>query len=204
MNRRFLRMVCTWTGLLLFLILAIQVWTQKTMWLDEAGFSFARSIECPFMTQFFLLVTFIGSSACLLPANILLVVAAVRQRSTHALRIAFTSLGSLGMMYTFKYFFARPRPSSILPEIATGYSFPSGHTLNSTVFFGVLFFYLYTRSISRGMQITLLAVFSVLILFIGFSRVYLHVHYTTDVVAGLFLGISWLSIALSPQWRVRV
>jgi len=94
-----------------------------------------------------------------------------------------------------KYIVARPRPEYGL-YTRGGYSFPSGHATGATVFYGMLIILALMclkKSRQRGIFVSIAAT---LIILIGWSRIYLGVHYTSDVIAGIFLGIGQILIWL--------
>ena len=101
----------------------------------------------------------------------------------------------------------RPRPHFPNPfEGLTAASFPSGHTVSSTLLFGLLL-YLYVPRLSRTIWRVLLIVLGVLlVLWISFSRLYLGSHYPTDVIGGLAMGVAWGSLvytSLDLYWARR-
>ena len=73
-----------------------------------------------------------------------------------------------------------------------GYSFPSGHSMISAAFYGFLIYLIYKKVKNKKLKITLIIVLSILIVSIGISRIYLGVHYTSDVLGGFLLSISYL------------
>ena len=96
-----------------------------------------------------------------------------------------------------KYIFQRPRPIGADSLLAlTSYSFPSGHAMAATVLYGTLalFFTSQVQSTRLRLAFSLTAVF--VILFVAFSRMYLGVHYLSDVLAGITEGIVWLGLSL--------
>lgn len=93
-------------------------------------------------------------------------------------------------------FFQRPRPLDPVYEAARGFSFPSGHSMSAMTFFGLLIFIVWDKTENKILR-WLLSILLVLVIFaIGFSRVYLRVHYASDVLAGFSLGLIWLVISL--------
>jgi len=86
---------------------------------------------------------------------------------------------------------------------AQGFSFPSGHALNSVAFYGLLI-YLVHRNIKKpAAKWALTCALLLVILFIGVSRVYLRVHYASDVLAGFAMGFMWLMISLFVLRRLE-
>ena len=103
--------------------------------------------------------------------------------------------GGIVLRTILKYLFKRPRPTGgIINE--TGYSFPSGHTLLSTIFF-LFLIYLFAREIkNKTLRILFVSINVMLILLIGFSRIYLGVHWFTDVIGAIFIGMIWVTISI--------
>jgi undecaprenyl-diphosphatase len=101
--------------------------------------------------------------------------------------------GSLVLNQSLKLIFQRPRPQLAWAQVQPEYSFPSGHAMNSIVFYvavALIVWVLWGRR--AGLIATVLAI--VLALLIGTSRIYLGYHYFTDVVGGLLAGAAWLII----------
>jgi len=92
----------------------------------------------------------------------------------------------------------RPRPPTIAASLVHSWSFPSGHAMGSLVGYGMLAYVLVTLWVHRrGAQIAILAGAAALIVAIGVSRLYLGVHYFSDVVGGYAAGVLWLSTCVS-------
>jgi len=98
--------------------------------------------------------------------------------------------------YLLKIIIARERPLEALIKIPRSFSFPSGHTLTSIVFYGLLC-YLLTYKKEKNIKIIGIIITSLLIISIAVSRVYLGVHYFSDVIGGLILGIIILKIIIN-------
>jgi undecaprenyl-diphosphatase len=99
-------------------------------------------------------------------------------------------------MLLLKTLFQRKRPLSPLLKAAKGLSFPSGHSIMAVTFYGLLL-YILLHTINAEWVKWLLAILLIaLIILIGFSRVYLRVHYASDVLAGFIIGLLWLWISL--------
>jgi len=91
----------------------------------------------------------------------------------------------------------RPRPTEYRIIEETGYSFPSGHSMVSMAFYGYLIYLIYKYVENKYIKWTLIVLLSILICFIGISRIYLGVHYTSDVLGGFLASISYLVIYIS-------
>lgn len=91
----------------------------------------------------------------------------------------------------------RPRPTEFRIVEESGYSFPSGHSMVSMAFYGYLIYLIYKHVKNKYLKWISIILLSILICFIGISRIYLGVHYTSDVLGGFFISISYLIIYIS-------
>lgn len=92
-------------------------------------------------------------------------------------------------MFVLKHSFGRTRPLIPLLEEARGLSFPSGHALMAVTFYGLLGYIVWQTVKNNALKWLLFVFFMLMILLIGFSRIYLRVHYTSDVIAGYCMGL---------------
>ena len=101
-----------------------------------------------------------------------------------------------------KFIIQRPRPTEFRIIDERGYSFPSGHSMISATFYGFLIYLIYKNVKNKYLKYSLIIMLVILILLIGTSRIYLGVHYTSDVLAGFLIAISYLIIftTVSDLW----
>lgn len=99
--------------------------------------------------------------------------------------------GGYTVMILLKLLFHKPRPMLQL-IVSHGYSFPSGHAFSAIIVYGFLIYLTWTMIKTTAMRITILFISILLIFLIGISRIYLNVHYLTDVLGGYTSGLSWL------------
>lgn len=112
-----------------------------------------------------------------------------------AILITLTTVTSPIAILISKNLFARPRPPLEYRLIhATDFSFPSGHSFISICFYGILVYFVFQYMENKFLKYFLIFTLSLLIFSIGFSRVYLGVHYPSDIIGGFALGIFWLSL----------
>ncbi|MGB3005162.1 MAG: phosphatase PAP2 family protein, partial [Chitinophagaceae bacterium] len=148
-------------------------------------------------TNLMLSITFLGNPKFLIPANLLLILYfIIRKDNWLAITVAAVELSSLGLMSLLKNIIQRPRPDFPLVEGITNYSFPSGHAFMTVVFFGLITLFSISNNNKRK-NTWIVSVMIILIFLIGFSRIYLRVHYATDVMAGWCIGSIWLITSLS-------
>lgn len=93
-----------------------------------------------------------------------------------------------------KFVIQRPRPDGIGLVEASGYSFPSGHSMVAMAFYGFLVYLVWHSEKGRAERALWCGALGLLILGIGVSRIYLGVHYATDVIAGLLISLAWLAV----------
>ena len=107
----------------------------------------------------------------------------------------FINLGLSAIInFVLKQILQRPRPVGYRIIDEKGYSFPSGHSMVSMAFYGFLIFLIYKKVKNKYLKILLISLLSILIISIGISRIYLGVHYTSDVIAGFIVAIAYLII----------
>lgn len=172
-------------------------WEQKLDF-DLQIFAHLEKWVNPTLTEGMEAVTFFGSHYFLIPANLLLIAYGfyVKKDKWFAVKIASVALGSLILMVSLKQLFQRARPVVPLLKKASGMSFPSGHAFMSFAFFGLLIYFIHHRFQNKLLRFLLTTLCLIFTFLIGFSRVYLRVHFASDVIAGICLSLLWLVIAL--------
>ena len=163
---------------------------------DDATRTAVHQLASPPMTAIMRGLSFAGSTIALSLGTIFVVVRfAMRKWKREARLFALTMIGAGLLNITLKLAFKRPRPVPFFnlspPET---YSFPSGHSLTSAVFFGALAAILTARIKSKRMRVAIWIVCTAMFLLIGLSRIYLGVHYTTDVIAGFVAALIWILV----------
>jgi len=146
-----------------------------------------------------LFITFLGKHQFLIPANLILIFyfLFVKKQTWFSIRVITIAISSLVLMLLLKQLFQRKRPLSPLLKAAKGLSFPSGHAIMAVTFYGLLI-YILQHSITIDWLKWLITILVIgLIILIGFSRVYLRVHYASDVAAGFIIGLLWLLLSLA-------
>ncbi len=188
--------------ILAFALLARQLQAGGLAAFDNAVTTWVRAFMSPCLTGWMLLITDLGSLPLVTALTIFTVIYLYARREWwDGLGITVASLGSWWLEFRLKLVFQRPRPH--LPHLtpATGYSFPSGHALVTSALFFTLALVYYRHSASRAGRALVLAGAVLLVLLVGISRVYLGVHYPSDVVAGWAVGGFWtllIGILLPP------
>ena len=99
-----------------------------------------------------------------------------------------------GLNQILKYILQRPRPTEYRLIEETGFSFPSGHSMVSMAFYGYLIYLIYKYVKNKDLKWISIVLLSILICSIGISRIYLGVHYTSDVLGGFLISLSYLIV----------
>jgi undecaprenyl-diphosphatase len=197
-------------GFLLLLALIVFVYAARIVFIvegsqfDENVFKTVGPYTTPGRTSFMQFITFLGKHTLLIPLNLGLLAWFIYQKQKwFAIRIAALSLSSVALSFSLKSFFQRERPELQLIGDVGGYSFPSGHALISVVFYGLFIHIVWHEIKLKWLQTILIVLLIVLILLISFSRIYLRVHYASDVIAGLSVGFIWVVLSLRIMHRIE-
>ena len=176
--------------------LADEVLEGQTRHFDDATRAAVHTLASPALTIAMRGVSFLGSTLFLTAATIMIVAwFALRRWGREAKLFAITMIGASLLNTTLKLAFKRPRPIPFFdltpPET---YSFPSGHALASCCFFAGLAAILSGRVKGRRARTIIWIAAATMFLLIGLSRIYLGVHYTTDVIAGFAAALIWILV----------
>ena len=178
----------------IFLLIAIKYSLDGGFSIDASLIKFSQSIENDFLTSFFKLLTHLGSFITII---ILTIVLAIILKPVLLKIFVVINVGVVGAFCLIvKKIIERPRPVGIALIEETGFSFPSAHSMISVVFYGFLIFIIWKMIKNKTLNIVLTSIFSVLALTIAYTRVYLGVHYITDVCAGAVAGLAYLIVAI--------
>jgi membrane-associated phospholipid phosphatase len=174
-----------------FAWLATEVLDQETQALDVATLAFLQQFSSPPLTEAAQLVSLLGSEAVWVIGAVLLAVLAWHRRRRAALVLLLITVGAQFLNDILKTLFHRARPTPLVGFLdAQQFSFPSGHAMVSAAFYFYVAYltWRYVRGLWRGVVIAGLVL---LVLLIGLSRLYLEVHYLSDVIAGYLAGFLW-------------
>ncbi|GAA4336856.1 phosphatase PAP2 family protein [Flaviaesturariibacter amylovorans] len=203
---RLLALLLLLAGALLgFTYIAHTVLWAKEEAADNAVLAYmATHVVDPAWTPFMETVTHCASAGFLQVGYALLVGGLLlRKNWKRALEIGVAGLGGHLLNYVMKLSFQRVRPPHPLIGKLENFSFPSGHATSAFIFYGLLAYLLWKTELPKPLRVAggvLLILFSLLI---GFSRVYLRVHYPSDVLAGICIGFAWLLLVIALFERLK-
>lgn len=184
---------------LLFLKLCEGLVRNELLVFDKVIYDFFSLFISDNITRFMIAVTYMGSAYILISLAVFILLL-LRKNKTYSIygRLSAVNLTATWIANElFKMIFQRTRPDILRLVEVHGFSFPSGHSMISLSFYGLLIYFIYRSFSDKRKKYLLIFLLSLLIIFIGMSRVYLGVHYASDVLAGFSVGFVWLIIIIT-------
>jgi undecaprenyl-diphosphatase len=173
----------------LFILLAISVMAGITV--NFEGWAYSEAVEkmSPWLTILMTVITHMGDPAVVIILCMVLFLIP-QSRNDMAFPVSLTVIVSAILNVILKNIFARARPDILQLINETSYSFPSGHSMINASLYTILIIFIFKNVRNKTRKITLTAVCIVLPLAIGYSRIYLGVHFLGDVVGGWLIGFA--------------
>lgn len=180
--------------LILFSVICYGVLSYDSLVIDTKVYSFiADNLMSDGITSVLKVITELGGVAFTVLAGVLIFMFCKKIRWF----VTFDLVGVTLINQAIKHIIRRPRPNVLRLVEEDGYSFPSGHSMVSMAFYGIIIYLVYKNVTNKYLKWTLITLLSLLILSIGFSRIYVGVHYFTDVAGGFLLGLAYLIIYIN-------
>ncbi len=172
---------------------------------DERVFQSLAHITSSAATRILTFFTFFGSINFLLPAYILLSLYFIlfRKNTVRSFNVTAIGLSSGILLHLIKNIFQRHRPLHPLIANVKGFSYPSGHSFSSFTFAGLLIYMLWKSDAALAWKYAGTVLLFIFAAVVAFSRVYLHVHYASDVIAGFCLSFLWLTLCIWVLQKVK-
>jgi len=184
-------------GMAAFVGIAKWVTSKDVIVFDSTMIAFVQSFVSDRFTEWMIAISFFGSIKWI--AAVLIIVACLLcWKKKYALAIFLLGASGAGALLNkgLKWFFKRERPDILPIVIEKSYSFPSGHSMGSLLFYGSLAFVVLHLMRPSKLRAIAVFVFCLFILLIGISRIYLGVHFPTDVLGGYSIGMAFLFICI--------
>lgn len=179
--------------IILFLSILEDVFEYETLALDYSVYNIVvKGMRNPILTNVLKIITNLGSAVALITITILSLIILKNKKIGLCITINLALSTILNLL--LKNIIQRPRPEGYRLIEETGFSFPSGHSMVNTAFYGLLIYLIIKNVKNQKLKYSLSLLISILILSIGFSRIYLGVHYTSDVLAGFLISIAYLIV----------
>lgn len=174
----------------IFLAIAEDVFEQEIFEFDSVVYNFLVNNRNEALNNFFKIITQFGSALFLIIITILCIIFIRDKKYKILVPANLVTIAIINIV--LKNFFLRPRPNELRLIEETGYSFPSGHAMASTAFYGLLIYIVHEKVENKILRNTICIMLGLLILLISISRIYVGVHYTSDVIAGTCFSIAYL------------
>ena len=173
--------------LLLFIIDFVLIHLQLMETADQTVYQLTQLMKCDIMTQFFKLCSFLGSTYFYVVTIALLVL--LKSRKDIYTGIHLLIIQAINRL--IKFIIKRPRPDEIFHLVQeTNYSFPSGHSMSAMAGYGL--WIIEVKNSNLKYKNGLVVILGLMIFLIGLSRIYLGVHYFSDVIGGFLLSLSYI------------
>jgi undecaprenyl-diphosphatase len=184
-------------------LIALLISGNKTVNFDNSFSSFIHNFYSPVLTSIMKFFTFIGSGVVIAVIVVLMMILfyTVLNHRTELVLFMGVLVGSALLNVLLKTIFHRARP--IINRIidVNGYSFPSGHAMAAFTLYGILTFLLWKHTPTHWGRSLLILCSAFMIIMIGVSRIYLGVHYPSDVLGGYLASATWLVLSISTYQR---
>ncbi|RDU36465.1 PAP2 family protein [Neobacillus piezotolerans] len=164
---------------------------------DSIIIGFVQGSVSPYLTKLMLLITMAGSVAWITVAVIIVIAVSFLKRKWRVgLFIGLSSgVGSIFNIF-LKELFKRQRPDIEPLIVEQGFSFPSGHSMGSMIFYGAAAFLVFHYAKKASTKTFGCGILLLIIFMIGISRIYLGVHYPSDIIGGFTAGGAWLTVCI--------
>ena len=178
--------------LIVFGFILLNVLNNNITVFDTNIYNALSILKSNVITNIFKIITELGSAKILIIIALILLVIVKNKRIGIAISLDLASIGLLNQI--LKNIIQRPRPEGFRLVEESGYSFPSGHSMASMAFYGLIIYFIFKNIKNKTARNSICVTLSMLIFFIGISRIYLGVHYASDVIAGFLISISYLIV----------
>src|SRR5262245_35887147 len=189
-------------SLFLFGWIAGEMREGDTLKFDHAVRNWVHQFASPAMTRVMTAISLLGYNLLIVALVIALAAFLFLRWRRAAAWLAISMAGALALDLALKYAFQRPRPQPFFGAAPHSFSFPSGHALCSFCFYAVLAGLIAARTRSMFLRVAVGVTAAALVIAIGLSRIYLGVHYPSDVIAGYLAAAMWVATLLVlDRWR---
>ena len=192
LKKRYIIGVITLIG---FIIISYLLFTNRLDAFDNTIYEIIKCIRCSFCDRFFKIITYLGNT---IPVVVITIALLIYLDKHDRIILGSSMIVTLCINQIIKHLIKRPRPP-VEERLITqnGYSFPSGHSMMALCLYGVLIYFVMTKVKDKKKKMFLVSILSLIILLIGLSRIYVRVHYPSDVAAGFLITISILVINIT-------
>ncbi len=181
--------------LIIFVALLEDVFDNEIVNFDTTIFNAIKMIRYNYVTKIFKIITSFGSAFVLIMITVVSILILRNKKIGIMMVLNLAAIGCLNQV--LKYIIQRPRPIENRLIEESGYSFPSGHSMASTAFYGLIIYFIVKYVKNKKIRNICCILLTLLVFLIGISRIYLGVHYASDVIAGFSLSIAYLIVFIT-------
>ena len=181
----------------LFMVILVSILTERSMFIDTKIMGILPNFRGDTLTKIFKLITLFGESKIILV--LVIVIAGILFFTKHKADAYMMCLNLANIVILnkgIKYLVRRPRPLNMM-VFEDGYSFPSGHSMLSIGVYGFLMYLIYKSNLEKKYKVIFMTLLSIIIVLTGISRMYLGVHYPSDVIGGFLITGAYLIVFIS-------
>lgn len=193
--KKYLKWIIFTLSIIIFIMLGILVITKKDIYIDSVTYNYIAKYISNDLTFLIKNLTHIASALVVILITILVLI--FFKNKKYGLYMSLDLIFITIFQYILKFIFLRNRPININLIEETGYSFPSGHSLTAMAFYGFIIYLIYTSNLSKKSKVIYSILLSLIILVVGFSRIYLGVHFFTDVIGAFSFSLAFLIVYIS-------
>lgn len=179
-------------SILIFVIIVRLLLSDQISTFDNFIYKYVTYFKNDYVTYFFKFMSFLASTTFLLFLTVFIMI--FIRKKNFGFYVGLNILLCFLLNQCTKLIFTRSRPELINLIDENGYSFPSGHSMVSLAFYGFFIYVIFHKKYSKKKKLLLSIPFAILVFLIGISRIYLGVHYASDVLAGFALSMAYLII----------
>lgn len=198
--KKYWKYITAFIAIFLFLIIVEFYYQDKLYIFDNFVYNYVKNIINNPMTIIMKFITFFASPLWCIVLAIIIIIFNKKLGKYFSINLALVFL----LNFVLKLVFARERPIDINIITESGYSFPSGHSMVSAGMYGFLAYNLWKSKIKNGCKVIGFIGLVILTFLIGLSRIYLGVHYTSDVIGGFVLGIAYLVLFIQIVYSKKL
>ena len=198
--KKYLKWILCLISFIIFIILSVLVLTKNDIYIDKVVYKFVSKFIFDDLTSVIKILTNIGGALVVIIITIITLIKNRKYGTYMTINLILITI----LQIILKHIFLRNRPVDINLIEETGYSFPSGHSLTAMAFYGFIIYLVYISNINKRSKIIYISLFSIFILIVGLSRIYLGVHFFTDVMGAFTFSFSYLVIYIDIIKRKKL
>lgn len=197
--RKYWKKVIFTLSIILFTFIIILLLTNNISTFDNKIYNLIIKLKCEPVTIFFKFISFLCSTWFIIISTIIIMIFSKNKKNAFLIALNVLLCGLLNQ--SLKFIFLRERPLDINLIIENGYSFPSGHSMVSLAYYGFFLYIIDHKKMKNKYKLLCSSLLAILVLLIGISRIYLGVHFASDVIAGYAISMAYLIVYIKLFYK---